>query len=211
MSRSDEPQISFTLNEYRMPKSTSKKTTHKPVYRRILKEVSNTPPSTSVRAKKTDEFSPTKLSFNHTVQIPTVQKKFNVFNDAGLNDESMLNQNVNANVNSTVLTYPQFYDHSSSQSVPIPVKTSSKYVHQNQSVVKPMPIMSEKGVSASSSSSSETAKQTLFELPFSGPSSSSSVPIFLFPQNNSTSDVMIAKDNDEVSPFNVIRLLIFSN
>ena len=169
-----------------MPKSTKK--TLKPVDTRILKEVSNTPPS--IRTKKNVQFSPpSKLSF---IQNSTFQKKFNVFNDAGFNDESRLNQNVNANVNSAVLTNSQFYDNSSSHYVPNPVKTSSKY--------NPMPIMSEKVVSASSS----------FQLPLSGPSSSSSVPVLSFPKNTSTSAPMIAKDNDEVSPFNVICLLIFS-
>jgi hypothetical protein len=166
-----------------MPKSTKK--TQKPVDRRILKEVSNTPSTPSIRTKKNVQFSPpSKLSFNTAVQNPTFQKTFNVFSDAGFNDESRLNQNVNANVN----------QNSSSHSVPIPVKSSSNDVHQF--MVNPMSIVV-----------SEIAEQTLFHLPFSGPSSSSSVPVFLFPQNNSTSASMIAKDNVEVSPFNVICLI----
>lgn len=157
-----------------MPKTSTKKQTRKNVDSslpaRILREISNTPPT--IRTKKNVQFSPpSKLSFNTSVQYPAVQKKFN---DSVFDDESILNQNVN--VNPAVLTNSQFlYDNSTSHSVPILVKTTSSYVHH------PMPILTEKVVSASSSSSSEIAKQTLFQLPFSGPSSSSSVPVFLFP------------------------------
>ncbi len=155
----------------------------------IIKEVSNITPS--IRAKKTFQFSPpSKLAFN---TAPTFQKKFNVFNDAGFNDESRLNQNVNANVNSAVLTNSQLYDNS----VPIPVKTSSNYVHQ--SMVNPMPILSEKFVSASS----------LFQQQLSVPSSSSTVPLLSFPQNTSTSALKYACRRQRRGIF-IQRNLIFS-
>ena len=186
MSRATSGICFLPQNEHKMPKASTKKQTHKNVLpARILREVSNTPPA--IRTKKTLELSrPPKLSFN-----PTFQKKFN---DAGLNDESMLIQNVNAKVK---LTNSQFlYDNN-----PIPVKTSSNYVHN------PMPILTEKVVYASSSSSSEIAKQTLFQQQLSVPLSASSVPVHSFPQKTSTSALM--EDNDEVSSFNVICLLIF--